>query len=93
MLLRRISAPHYYRSSDAGNTAPYLVFVDVWERVCRDDMSQVCLNIGAQLHDVDSGEPVFGTGSPEIRIPNPIGAALAQFMSDHLTHGTSRAGG
>ena len=100
---------------EAGNTAPYLVLVDVWERTCRDDMTQVCLNIGAQLHDVDSGEPVFGTGPPEIRIPiptdcegdclwrlwhaqseallHPIGAALAQFMSDHLTHGTSRAGG
>ena len=56
---------------EAGNIAPYLVFVDVWDRVCRDDMTRVCLNIGAQLHAVASGEAVFGTGLPEIRIPIP----------------------
>ena len=33
---------------DAGNTAPYLVFVDVWERVCRDDMTLVCVDARRQ---------------------------------------------
>lgn len=47
---------------DAGNTAPYVVCVDVWLRTCRDDATFICAEAGASVHDTASGERIFGAG-------------------------------
>ena len=47
---------------DAGNMAPYLVCVDVWLRTCRNDATFLCSEGGAYVHDLASGERIFGTG-------------------------------
>ena len=77
---------------DLGNTAPYLVFVDIWKRTCRDDETLVCIDVGASVHDSASGEPIVGAGLPEVRIPIPPGcegACLGQLWharSEALLH-------
>ena len=77
---------------DAGNTVPYLVFVDVWERVCRDDMTHICVDLGARIHETASGKHVFSAGPPELRIPIPPGCGgaciwqLWHTQSERLLH-------
>ena len=55
---------------DAGNTAQYIVFLNIWRRVCRDDATALCLDIGSDVHETASGERLFGPG-PDVRIPIP----------------------
>ena len=55
---------------DAGNTAPYVVCVEVWIRTCRDDATFFCTEVGASVHDVASGERIFGTGQA-VQYPIP----------------------
>ena len=55
---------------DAGNTAPFVVCVDVWIRTCRDDATFLCTEVGASVHDAASGEYIFGTGQA-VRYPIP----------------------
>ena len=58
---------------EAGNTAPYLVAVDVWQRRCRDDETHVCLDFGASIHETASGERITVGGlSEEVRFPIPF---------------------
>ena len=46
----------------AGNTAQYVVCIDVWLRTCRDDATFLCSVGGAHVHDAASGERIFRTG-------------------------------
>ena len=46
----------------AGDTARYVVCVDVWLRTCRDDATFLCSVGGAHVHDAASGERIFRTG-------------------------------
>ena len=55
---------------DAGDMAPYLVFVVVWIRTCRDDTAWFCTETGASVHNPVSDKSIFGTGQ-DVRYPIP----------------------
>lgn len=57
---------------DAGNTAPYMVTLNIWRRVCRDEANAVCVDIGSDVYDTGSRERLFGPGSA-VSIPIPPG--------------------
>ena len=51
---------------DAGNTAQYVVCIDVWLRTCRDDATFLCSVGGAVLDDLEQVAAVLGA---ELRHP------------------------
>lgn len=61
----------------AGNTAPYIVFVDLWLWGCRDEKTGdpvpfLCLDLGSAIHETASGAFIGGAGpSDNIQIPIP----------------------
>ena len=61
---------------DAGNIAPYMVMLNIWRRVCRDDANAVCVDIGSHVHDTVSHERLFGP-DVEVSIPIPPGCSTA----------------
>lgn len=63
---------------DAGNTAPYLVRLYVWRRVCRDDANAVCVDIGSHIHDTASRKRLFHGPGVDVSIPIPPGCSTAE---------------
>ena len=61
----------------AGNTAPYMVILNIWRRVCRDDANAVCVDIGSYVHDTASRKRLFFGPGAEVSIPIPPGCGTA----------------
>ena len=78
---------------EAGNTAPYMVIVDVWERRCHDDETYVCIEIGVAIHETASGERIAADGlgkAVRVHIPPPCDEACRwrfwEARSEELIH-------
>ncbi len=56
----------------AGNTAPYMVTLNIWRRVCRDDATAICIEVSGDVYETASRERLFSAGSA-VSIPMPPG--------------------
>ena len=75
---------------DVGNTAPYMVILNIWRRPCRDDANAVCVEIGSDVHETASRGRLFSPGAA-VSIPIPPGCSKADCIWNHLWPARAKA--